>query len=99
MPAPPAYLDECVDQPCVVGLRQRGFDVVTAREAGTLTDPDDSQLAFATRLGRVLVSYNRLHFLRWHRVFEDQQRPHGGIVLVPQSPPLSRRVLRAAMLL
>jgi hypothetical protein len=99
MPAPPVYLDECIDRPCAEGLRRRGFDLLTTRDAGVLSSGDERQLAHATRLGRVLLSYNRVHFLRWHRVFEEQGRPHGGIVILPQSPPLSRRVLRAAMLL
>jgi hypothetical protein len=28
MPAPPVYLDECIDRPVAVALRHRGFDFV-----------------------------------------------------------------------
>jgi hypothetical protein len=99
MPAPPAYLDECVDQPFAEALRKRGFSVVTAREAGTLAEPDESQLAYATRADIVILSYNRVDFVRWHRIFTRQKRQHSGIITLPQEPPLARRVLRAAMML
>ena len=69
MAAPAVYLDECVDQPLAEALRERGFTLVTAREAATLALSDVSQLEYATRLGLVILSYNRLHFIRWHRTF------------------------------
>ena len=99
MPAPPVYLDECVDQPLAEALRQRGFTVVTARDAGVLAEQDQSQIDYATSSGLVILSYNRVDFARWHRIYTRQNRPHGGIILLPQAPPLSRRVLRAAMML
>jgi len=36
VPAPPVYLDECVDQPLAEAMRARGYDVSTAREAARL---------------------------------------------------------------
>ena len=99
MAAPAVYLDECVDQPLADALRERGFTVLTAREAANLALTDERQLEDATRLGMVTLSYNRLHFIRLHAAFTQQSRAHGGIVLLPQGPPLSRRVLRAAMML
>src|SRR5919201_5281171 len=99
MPAPPAYLDECVYRPVVEALRKRGFDVVTALEAGRGEEADDSQLAYATSLGRVLLTYNRADFRRLHTDHLRIGREHGGIVIVPQAPPVSRRALRIAMML
>lgn len=99
MPAPPAYLDECVDEPLAEALRKRGFDILTALEAGNLAEPDHNQLAYATQVGRVIISYNRAHFLRLHRAAQAQDQPHAGIILLPQLPPLSRRVVRASMML
>jgi hypothetical protein len=99
MPAPPVYSDECVDRPVVEALRQRGFDVLTALEAGRGEDPDDAQLAHATSLGRVLLSYNRTHFRRLHATCLRAEHQHGGILLIPQAAPVSRRQVRAAMLL
>jgi hypothetical protein len=34
MPPPLVYADECIQRPVVEGLRERGFNVVTALEAG-----------------------------------------------------------------
>lgn len=61
MPAPPVYLDECVDRPVSEALRARGFDVLTALEAGRGEDPDDAQLAYATAIGRVSPPFLQSH--------------------------------------
>lgn len=99
MRAPPVYLDECVDRPVAEALRRRGFDVLTALDAARGADPDDEQLDYATSLGRVLLTYNRGDFRRLHAVYAQTGRQHGGIVIVPQAPPVHRRQLRAALLL
>jgi len=99
MPAPPAYLDECIDRPFCEDLRTRGFDLLTASDAGQLAATDATRLAYATRLGRVLITYNRAHFVRHHHEFRLRGLEHSGIIVLPQTPPLSRRVLRAAMML
>ena len=83
MPAPPSYLDECIDRPVVEALRQRGFDVLTALEAGRGEDPDEAQLAYATQVGRVLLSYNTVHLRRLHARYRRARRDHGGIIVIP----------------
>src|SRR4051794_2076274 len=98
MATAPVYLDECVDRLIAEALRQRGFDVLMALEAGRGEDPDEVQLAYATSLDRVLLSYNRTDFRRLHAVYLNTGRQHGGIVLLPQVPPVGRRQVRAAML-
>ena len=52
----------------------------------------------ATQRGWTLISHNKRHFQRWHRVFQQQGRTHSGIILLPKSP-LPRLELRAAMTL
>ena len=99
MSAPPAYLDECIDRPVVEALRRRGFDILTAVESGLGEEPDDVQVAHAARVGRVLVTYNRWDFRRLHAAYQLSGRSHGGIVILPQSPPVHRRQMRAALLL
>ena len=99
MSAPPAYLDECVDRPVAEDLRRRGFDVLTAIEAGRSQYPDQAQLEFATSLGRVILSYNRMDFRRLHAAFVQTGRPHGGIIILPQTRIIPRRQIRAALLL
>jgi hypothetical protein len=94
-----AYADEDVDRPLVEALRRRGFDVLTAAEAGMLGQGDDTQLVYAASLNRIIVSYNRADFRTWHARFVHTGRSHAGIVLLPQDSPLERRVVRAALLL
>ena len=99
MLAPPAFIDECVDQPTIDQLRLRSFDVLTAVEVGRSKQPDESQLEFATSLDRVLLTYNRMDFRRIHLEFVQAGRPHAGIILIPQSSVVIWRALRAAMML
>lgn len=96
---PPAYLDECVDRRITPALRGRGHDVVLAGESGPRGVDDEAQLLHATRIGRVIVSYNARHFERWHRILIEQGRPHAGIVILPDTGPTERVALRVALLL
>ena len=93
------YTDEDIDFPLVRARRTRGFDVLTAQEAGTLGQTDEQQLAFALSIGRVIVSYNRSDFRALHDRLVRSRRQHSGVLLLPQDSPLERRVVRATMLL
>ncbi len=55
---------------------------------------DAEQLAYATRHGAIIVTYNLRHF----RALHLHTRPHGGIVALPDSP-LTWQEIRAALLL
>ena len=99
MIAPPLYLDECVDHRLAAALRRRGIDVLTVANAGTLSDDDESQLLFATSTGRMLLSQNQIDFRRLHAVFRRQHRPHGGLILIPQTLPLRRLERRTLLML
>jgi hypothetical protein len=68
-------------------------------EAGKSGEPDDTQLAYATDLDRVLLTYDRQDFRRLHQQWRRAGRVHAGIITIPQTPPLDRRVLRVVMLL
>ena len=56
MPPIKFYLDENVPAAVSRGLRRRGVDVLTTLEAGPSGLPDDLQLAFALKEGRVMVT-------------------------------------------
>ncbi len=72
------YADEDFPLEVVEGLRRRGHDVLTAREAGQADSsiPDAAVLAFATAEGRAVLTMNRWDFVRLHSDRPD----HGGIV-------------------
>jgi len=99
MPTPAIYLDECIDHRLAERLREAGFDVLTVVEAGALSIDDESQLTVATGRGRVLLSQNQIDFRRIHSAFARTQRHHGGIMLIPQTTPLDRFVVRVRLML
>src|SRR5260221_3615132 len=98
MPAPPVYLDECVDVDLATGLIRRGFRATTTRAEARSGATDEAQLEFASARGWILISHNKRHFVRWHQTFRRELRPHNGIIILPKSP-LPRLELRAAMAL
>jgi hypothetical protein len=79
------YSNENIAQPVVTELRRLGHDVLTSLEAGkaNASVPDSEVLAFATTQGRILLSHNRLHFIRLHRHWT---KGHAGIVLCTVDP-------------
>ncbi len=62
------YADEDFSAPVIRHLRQFGHDILTASEAGQAGQgiPDKAVVAFATALGRAVVTFNRRHFIRVH---------------------------------
>ena len=75
------YLDEDVDVLLADLLVARGFNCLTAANAGHLGWRDEAHLDYALREARILVSHNRKDFeqlaIRWWA----QQKEHAGIVL------------------
>ena len=78
------YADENFPLRVVEELRQLGQDVLTAFEDGTanqsLTDID--LLARATKIGRALLTLNRIDFKRLHRKMPN----HAGIIICTEDP-------------
>ena len=77
------YADEHVSKAVILGLRQRGVDVLTVPEANKLGATDDEQLAFALAEGRVMFTQDD-DFLR----LASSGKAHAGIVYVPQHTPI-----------
>jgi hypothetical protein len=74
------YADEDFPFPVVEQRRRLGHDVPTTLEAGRLNRGilDEDQLAFATSLGRAILTRNRRHFIPLHR----KSTQHAGIISV-----------------
>jgi hypothetical protein len=72
------YADEDVPRPLVEQLRSRGHDLLTVLEARQANQsiPDADVLAYATQLGRSVLTHNRRHFQRLHLA----SKAHAGIV-------------------
>jgi hypothetical protein len=79
------YTDEHVAKAVVRALRDRGVDVLTVKDAGTLGAPDEVNLARALAEGRVIFTqdddFPRLHALG---------SAHAGIIYAPQGTPIGR---------
>ena len=79
------YLDEDVPVQVTPAMRALGLDVPTTLEAGRIRSPDRSQLEFAAREGRALVTRNRNDFIALTNEFLKRAAPHAGILVIPRS--------------
>jgi hypothetical protein len=86
------YADEDFPFPVVERLRQLGHDIVTTLQAGQANQriEDAEQLAFATGLGRAMLTRNRRHFIRLHRISAH----HAGIISITDDPDLDGQASR-----
>ncbi|MEE9170464.1 MAG: DUF5615 family PIN-like protein [bacterium] len=81
------YTDEQVPSAIVKGLRLRGVDVVSAKEAGKLGATDEDHIAFAMEKKRVIFTQD-VDFLRLHA----KSVSHGGIVYAHQRTPIGEAI-------
>ena len=90
------YLDEDVSVLVAELLRSRGFVATTTREEARLGSSDAAQLAYATSIGRTLLTHNRTDFEALARTYAVTHRQHYGIILAVRRPPyeLVRRLLQ-----
>ena len=80
------FLDEDVHAVLAVALRKRGHDAVHTLEERRLGLPDESQLNFATKENRCLVTFNVGDFVWLHNRWIEQSREHAGIIVSKQLP-------------
>ncbi|MDP3001263.1 MAG: DUF5615 family PIN-like protein [Bryobacterales bacterium] len=73
------YANENFSLPAADALRRLGHDVLTVQETGKASRamPDEDVLAFARAESRILVTFNRRHFVRLHAATRD----HAGIIV------------------
>ena len=90
-------LDEDVPILLAQVLRQRGYDVFHATEAGLSDASDERVFAFALEGARALLTHNVADFLALTDRYAEEGRAHAGLFLTPQIPfaELLRRTLRA----
>lgn len=88
------YLDEDLSVLVAVLLEARGFNAMTARDAGMLGQTDARQLAHAILQGRCMVTHNRVHFEQLHRHYVSIGQEHHGIVIAARRTPqeIARRL-------
>ena len=81
------YLDADISWRIARLARDLGVDVLSAQDAGKRTAEDDDQLAYATELGRCLVTRNRDDFLDLDIYYREHGLAHCGILIVADSLP------------
>jgi hypothetical protein len=86
------FADEDFPFPVVEQLRQLGHDVLTTLEAGRSNQgiADADQLAFATSVGRAILTRNRRHFNPLHR----RNANHAGIISITDDPDFDGQATR-----
>lgn len=75
------YLDEDISPTVAVVLRSRGYDAVSAHEAGMKGKSDKEQLDFAIKNKRVLLTFNARHFTPLVEEYYRNGKEHFGIVV------------------
>lgn len=77
------YTNENFPQKVVNLLGQKGYDVLTTKDAGKagVGIPDEDVLAFANQENRVLLTINRKDFIKLHKM----GNPHCGIVVCTEN--------------
>ena len=91
------YADEDFPYPVVKRLRELGHDVLTSFEAGQANQgfDDANQLAFATNLGRAILTRNRKDYIQLHR----RLAYHAGIVSISDDPDFVNQASRIDQML
>ena len=73
------YADENFELPVIKKLREKGYDILTALEAGNANQgiPDEDVLAFAIQENRAVITLNYNDFKNLHK----RDNNHRGIVI------------------
>ena len=79
------YIDEnAMDTDLVAALRSRDVTVITVLEVGLFEKSDDEQLAYATKQGCAIYTFNVGDFFQIHTQWAEIGREHAGMILAPQ---------------
>jgi hypothetical protein len=90
------YTDADVHGKLAALVRQRGYDAVSAFEAGNADLDDPDQLRYAAQHGRAILTCNAKDFVPLMRYWWETDSEHWGIIISEQLPlaDMLRRVLR-----
>lgn len=78
------HLDEMIPTDLARVLRQYGYDVVTAQEAGMLGKDDPDHLEYASAQGRAILTFNIGDFAKLYQSWHKEGKHHAGIIISPE---------------
>ena len=86
------YANENFPFPVVLELRRLGHDVLTTHDAGKSEQsiPDEDVLKFAIEQNRAVLTLNRKHFIRLHRLMPH----HRGIIVCTYDSDFAGQAMR-----
>ncbi|MFQ6099948.1 MAG: DUF5615 family PIN-like protein [Anaerolineae bacterium] len=92
------YTDDVTDRLAIL-VRQRGFNALSAREAGLIEQAEETHLIYAATHGMVLLTFNQRDYVLMAQRWAAEGRRHAGILLSDQFTrrqlgELLRRVLK-----
>jgi predicted nuclease of predicted toxin-antitoxin system len=89
------YLDEDVNVLVADLLKARGFDAITARDAGKLHATDAEQFTYAVSQARTLVTHNRTDFEELVQAYFASGQMHYGVIFAVRRSPqeIAQRLL------
>lgn len=94
----PYFDEDSMDKRVIRVLQGRGLEVVTALDVDMIHQKDEAHLAFATRQGYTLCSFNVGDFYQLHSTYLSKGKRHSGIILSQQQQysvgEYARRLLR-----
>jgi len=92
------YTDEMTSPDLARALQREDYDALSCHDAGLSNRAisDEDQLAYASREGRAILTFNASDFLRLDREWKAASRRHAGIIIVPRPLPLGRLVRSVA---
>lgn len=74
--------EDCQDKILVAKLRSAGHDVVTAKDAGLLAQPDSAVLAYAVANSRIVLTRNCNDYCNEGAILRASGTHHHGILLL-----------------
>jgi len=90
------YLDENISVVVADLIRSRGFEALTARDAGNIGWTDDQQLQFATKNEMAILTHDRLDFEELAKEYFMEGKTHCGIIVAQRRRPhsLTERLMK-----
>ncbi len=80
------YLDEDVPSSFAQALLNRGVDVLQTQQAGNIGKSDKTQLEYAAKNRKTILTHNKKDFIMLHKEYLQCELDHACIIVSDQLP-------------